>query len=60
MSNQKEEAAISIYSPKLVLLKIWKIQRKTLVLESLFTKVAGVRSPTSLKGDSRTNVFQFF
>ena len=59
MSNQ-EEATSSIYSPKLVLLKIWKIQRKTLVLESLFTKVAGVRSPTSLKGDSRTNVFQFF
>ena len=59
MSNQ-EDATTSIYSPKLVLLKIRKIQGKTLVLESLFTKVASVRSPNSLKRDSRTNVFQLF
>ena len=59
MSNQ-EDATTSIYSPKLVLLKIWKIQGKTLVLESLFTKVPSVRSPNSLKRDSRTNVFQLF
>ena len=34
------------------------IHRKTLLLESLFNKVAGFRPPTSLKKDSNTGVFK--